>query len=54
MTDAREKFDEFRERTEPIPDAELEEFWSTLEPVDRRFHDRRMEGRRASTTGIPW
>lgn len=29
---ARKKFTEFRERTDRIPDAELDDFWATLEP----------------------
>ena len=37
MTEARKKFNELRELTEPIRYAELEEFWSTLEPVSIDF-----------------
>ncbi len=37
MTKARERFDELKQRTAPIPYAELEEFWSTLEPVPIEF-----------------
>jgi hypothetical protein len=37
MTDARERFSRFIGRAEPIPYAELEEFWSTLEPVTIDF-----------------
>jgi len=35
MTDAlaRKLFAEFRERTDPIPDSALDEFWATLEPA---------------------
>jgi hypothetical protein len=34
---ARRRFTELKQRTEPIPDAELEEFWSTLEPATIDF-----------------
>ncbi len=37
MSDARERFTEFKDRTEPIPYADLDEFWSTLEPVTIDF-----------------
>jgi hypothetical protein len=33
MTVARKKFTELIERGEPIPDAELDEFWACLEPA---------------------
>jgi hypothetical protein len=33
MTEARETFTELKERTGQIPDAELDEFWATLEPT---------------------
>ncbi len=33
MTAARKKFTELTERSEPIPDAELDEFWASLEPA---------------------
>lgn len=32
-TDARSRFDEFRARTDAIPDAELDAFWADLEPA---------------------
>jgi Domain of unknown function (DUF4334)/GXWXG protein len=34
---ARERFTDFRSRAEAIPDAELDEFWATLEPVTVDF-----------------
>ncbi len=37
QTPARTRLTEFRQRAEPIPDAELEEFWSTLEPATIDF-----------------
>ena len=37
MTDARKRFAEFTERTDQIPDAELDDFWSTLDPVGVDF-----------------
>jgi hypothetical protein len=37
MTDARKTFTELTARTEPILDAELDEFWATLEPVTIDF-----------------
>jgi hypothetical protein len=37
MTSARERFDEFVRRADPIPYDELEDFWSTLEPVTIDF-----------------
>lgn len=37
MTDARKKFAELTERTEQIPDAELDAFWATLEPASLEF-----------------
>jgi hypothetical protein len=33
MTDARSRFNGFKERAAPIPYRELDEFWSSLEPV---------------------
>jgi hypothetical protein len=33
MSLARKKFTEFKERTGGIPDAELDEFWATLQPA---------------------
>lgn len=33
MSQARKQFTEFKERTDPIPDAELDDFWATLEPA---------------------
>jgi Domain of unknown function (DUF4334)/GXWXG protein len=33
MTDARKKFAEFKERVGQIPDAELDDFWATLQPA---------------------
>ncbi|SOJ57941.1 hypothetical protein MSIMFB_05422 [Mycobacterium simulans] len=33
MTLARKKFTEFAERSEPIPDVELDDFWATLQPA---------------------
>ncbi|MCV7314644.1 DUF4334 domain-containing protein [Mycolicibacillus parakoreensis] len=32
-SDARSKFEAFRERTDPIPDAELDAFWASLTPA---------------------
>ncbi len=37
MTATRKRFDELRQRTPPIPYADLEEFWSTLAPVPIEF-----------------
>ncbi|MDT5019352.1 MAG: hypothetical protein QOD39_5512 [Mycobacterium sp.] len=37
MTDVRKKFDELTERTGQIPDAELDEYWATLQPVTIDF-----------------
>jgi hypothetical protein len=39
MTDslARKVFTEFKERTGPIPDAELDDFWATLQPATIDF-----------------
>lgn len=37
MTEARKKFNEIKEHADPIPYAELEEFWSTLQPVSIDF-----------------
>jgi len=34
---SRETFDEFKGRTDTLGDAELDEFWATLEPVDIDF-----------------
>ena len=38
MTDAlaRKMFTELKERTGQIPDAELDDFWATLQPADDR------------------
>lgn len=33
MSSARQKFTEFKERSDAIPDAELDEFWTTLAPA---------------------
>ncbi len=33
MSVARKQFSEFKERGSDIPDAELDEFWATLEPM---------------------
>jgi hypothetical protein len=33
VTLARKRFDEFKERADDIPDGELDDFWSTLEPA---------------------
>lgn len=33
MTDARTTFTEFKRRADPIPDAELDDFWATLTPA---------------------
>ncbi len=33
MSLARKKFSEFKERSGPIPDAELDDYWATLEPA---------------------
>jgi hypothetical protein len=37
VSEARQRFAEFRKRTEPIPYEELEEFWSTLKPIPIEF-----------------
>jgi hypothetical protein len=37
MTDARKTFAVFTERTDRIPDAELDDFWATLETVTVDF-----------------
>jgi hypothetical protein len=36
-TRARERFEVFKQRTDPIPDEALEEFWATLEPATIDF-----------------
>jgi Domain of unknown function (DUF4334)/GXWXG protein len=36
-TPARKQFTEFKQRTKPILDAELDKFWSTLEPATIDF-----------------
>jgi len=33
MSLARKKFNEFKERTDAIPDQELDDFWAELEPA---------------------
>jgi hypothetical protein len=37
MTEAHKKFAELKERTDPVPDTELDEFWATLEPASIDF-----------------
>ncbi|MGV0794723.1 DUF4334 domain-containing protein [Mycolicibacterium sp. XJ1819] len=37
MTEARKKFAEFKERTEQIDDAELDDFWARLRPATIAF-----------------
>jgi hypothetical protein len=37
MTEARKKFAELRERAGQIPDAELDDFWASLEPATIDF-----------------
>lgn len=37
MSDAREMFDEFKQRSGPIPDAELDQFWDRLAPATTDF-----------------
>lgn len=37
MSDAREIFTELKERTDTISDAELDDFWSTLQPATIDF-----------------
>ena len=36
-TPSRSRFNELKQREEPIPDTELEEFWTTLEPASIDF-----------------
>ena len=50
MTEARKKFNELRELTEPTPYAELAEFWSTLEPVSIEFMIGEWRGGRSHVT----
>jgi Domain of unknown function (DUF4334)/GXWXG protein len=37
MTDARKRFNELKERTTQIQDAELDDFWATLQPATITF-----------------